>query len=705
MKYDKEFNFDNADLLNSALGKNLVNAALIVKEFELDDIKMADKKATKKIIVVGDKNEKSSNALKFLKLLQEEAKKASGKNLMKKDVERIITEFKEKQQASLKQKATSAKTKIASSPEKAPVVYKTKMPDAVRKLFEKDRLLVEVVQRIFDVKVSTNDAHEILIKPATKAKGKGNSPDVNKRLTDQTKEVLDILLNDVAKNVELTKKSTVHACLYVTEHAENVATTRKFLIREIGQSAFDELTKDMPDNSPSRTALKKVIKFSTLQIEEQDVEFAEKFTKSKEIQSLFEERLKVTLKFKNGTNDKNLVIEKKANCKYDLGLSETVINYACGKYRTGDLSAIEPLFVENCISNVLNKRSVDFVPKEQQDTMNAKLRLQSYKLKTFNENGKNQTIFPKTESQCELYDAINGKPSKDFLKSYKGNPNKYVAAVGPAASGKTSWLIFNAVNAFKEGVIDHIILTRPMVAVGGQKQPALPGGVKEKTLPYLMPLYENMKKVMPESEFTKYFVDEVAPGTQVAGAAKEAVRKDRSIRIVDITTARGLTFENAILIIDEGQNLREEEVKLFGSRISDDSKMLISLDLEQIDLQHKLESGAIDTIVSLYEAKEKNKNEPFALVACKGNLRSPAITAFLNAFDNNKKDTTTPHADVRDKSMEQHYAVAKYMQEQRKMYTFQSNRWDENMIVRIISKTVEQVMERAQVTGRAPANN
>ena len=143
--------------------------------------------------------------------------------------------------------------------------------------------------------------------------------------------------------------------------------------------------------------------------------------------------------------------------------------------------------------------------------------------------------------------------------------------VGPAGTGKTYLAVAIAVNEFKAKKVEKIILTRPAVEAG-EKLGLLPGDLQEKVNPYLRPLYDALQEMFGADTFAKM----LERGT---------------IEIAPLAYMRGRTLSNAYVILDEAQNTTKEQIKMFLTRLGENSKMVITGDLTQIDLPKGLTSG------------------------------------------------------------------------------------------------------------------
>lgn len=154
------------------------------------------------------------------------------------------------------------------------------------------------------------------------------------------------------------------------------------------------------------------------------------------------------------------------------------------------------------------------------------------------------------------------------------NENDMIFAVGPAGTGKTYTAVALAVRALKNKEVKRIILTRPAVEAG-ENLGFLPGDLKEKLDPYLMPLYDALNDMI-HSEKLKYYLE------------------NNYIQIAPLAFMRGRTLDNAFVILDEAQNATQSQLKMFLTRMGRSAKFAITGDVTQIDLPQKQPSGLID---------------------------------------------------------------------------------------------------------------
>lgn len=149
--------------------------------------------------------------------------------------------------------------------------------------------------------------------------------------------------------------------------------------------------------------------------------------------------------------------------------------------------------------------------------------------------------------------------------------NDMVFAIGPAGTGKTYVAIALAVKALKEKAVKRIVLTRPAVEAG-EHLGFLPGDLKEKLAPYLQPLYDGLRDMVPSEKLKEYVEQDI-------------------IEIAPLAFMRGRTLDRAFVILDEAQNTTTAQMKLFLTRMGRAAKFMITGDKTQIDLPKNQHSG------------------------------------------------------------------------------------------------------------------
>jgi len=166
------------------------------------------------------------------------------------------------------------------------------------------------------------------------------------------------------------------------------------------------------------------------------------------------------------------------------------------------------------------------------------------------------------------------KGQKKYLKAILDND--IVFAVGPAGTGKTYQAVASAVASLKNKEVDKIVITRPAVEAG-ERLGFLPGDLKEKIDPYLTPLYDALRFMLPSDKLRLFL-------------------ESRVIEIAPLAYMRGRTLHNAFMILDEAQNATKMQMKMFLTRLGVTSKAIITGDITQIDLPPSDKSGLIDAI-------------------------------------------------------------------------------------------------------------
>ena len=161
--------------------------------------------------------------------------------------------------------------------------------------------------------------------------------------------------------------------------------------------------------------------------------------------------------------------------------------------------------------------------------------------------------------------------------------NDLVFAVGPAGTGKTYTGVAMAVKALKNKEVKRIVLTRPAVEAG-ENLGFLPGDLKEKLDPYMQPLYDALRDMIPTEKLSSY----IEKGT---------------IQIAPMAFMRGRTLDDAFVILDEAQNTTHNQMKMFLTRMGKNTKFVITGDPGQIDLPRRVISGLKEALLILSDVK------------------------------------------------------------------------------------------------------
>ena len=209
-------------------------------------------------------------------------------------------------------------------------------------------------------------------------------------------------------------------------------------------------------------------------------------------------------------------------------------------------------------------------------------------------------ITPRTLNQRKLVESI--------LK------NDMVFAVGPAGTGKTYTAVAMAVRALKNKEIRRIILTRPAVEAG-ENLGFLPGDLKDKLDPYLMPLYDALRDMIPSEKLADFIENGI-------------------IEIAPLAFMRGRTLDKAFVILDEAQNATESQIKMFLTRMGRTAKFVITGDMTQVDLPHRQKSGLVYAIRIIRDIEgigviELNQNDV---------IRHRLVRQIIAAFEDNTRN-------------------------------------------------------------------
>jgi phosphate starvation-inducible PhoH-like protein len=168
---------------------------------------------------------------------------------------------------------------------------------------------------------------------------------------------------------------------------------------------------------------------------------------------------------------------------------------------------------------------------------------------------------------------IKARTINQFRMVESVQKNDLVFVIGPAGTGKTYTAVALAVRALKNKEIKKIILTRPAVEAG-ENLGFLPGDMKEKLDPYLQPLYDALRDMIPPAKLKNYI-------------------EDGTIEIAPLAYMRGRTLDNAYAILDEAQNATENQLKMFLTRMGKTAKFFVTGDITQIDLPKSKSSGLL----------------------------------------------------------------------------------------------------------------
>ncbi|MFZ4463372.1 MAG: PhoH family protein [Bacteroidales bacterium] len=186
--------------------------------------------------------------------------------------------------------------------------------------------------------------------------------------------------------------------------------------------------------------------------------------------------------------------------------------------------------------------------------------------------------------------------------------NDMMFAIGPAGTGKTYTAVALAVRALKNRWVKRIVLTRPAVEAG-ENLGFLPGDLKDKLDPYLMPLYDALRDMLPPQKLLTYL-------------------EDGTIEVAPLAFMRGRTLDNAFAILDEAQNATRSQMKMFLTRMGKSAKFIVTGDITQIDLPAKQPSGLLQAMYVLKDVEGIS----FIYLDDKDVVRHKLVTKIIQAY-------------------------------------------------------------------------
>ncbi len=214
--------------------------------------------------------------------------------------------------------------------------------------------------------------------------------------------------------------------------------------------------------------------------------------------------------------------------------------------------------------------------------------------------GSTRKIYPKTKNQADLV--------KAFRQS------DLVFAEGPAGSGKTFLAVAEALRLVLTKKVNSILLTRPVVEAG-ESLGFLPGALEDKINPYLRPLYDSMNACLPREIVHK-------------------LTENGIIEIAPLAYMRGRTLNNCAVILDEAQNTTVEQMKMFLTRMGENSKVFVTGDTTQVDLPKRIPSGLIGAMRILGDIPEIS----MVRLSADDVVRSSLVRKIVQAFSQEVKD-------------------------------------------------------------------
>lgn len=212
-------------------------------------------------------------------------------------------------------------------------------------------------------------------------------------------------------------------------------------------------------------------------------------------------------------------------------------------------------------------------------------------------NGKS-SVRPRTDGQARYVHAM-----KD---------NDVTFCIGPAGTGKTYLAVGMAVNQLRQGIAKKIVLVRPAVEAG-ERLGFLPGDIAAKINPYLRPLFDALNDMMDNEQVKRYMDNDI-------------------IEMAPLAFMRGRTLNQAVIILDEGQNTTVPQMKMFLTRMGNGSKIIVTGDVTQVDLPRQTRNGLMDAVHRLRDLK----GIATIYLTPQDIVRHPLVQQIVAAYDDDK---------------------------------------------------------------------
>ena len=257
--------------------------------------------------------------------------------------------------------------------------------------------------------------------------------------------------------------------------------------------------------------------------------------------------------------------------------------------------AIKFLVNKYLLTNVIEKGDIMLAVNKNMENKKSNIKSFQQLIKT-----PRKSVIARSEKQSE------------YIKALK--ENEIIMSLGPAGTGKSFLAVSIAITLLLEKKVERVILSRPAVEAG-EKLGFLPGDMKEKVDPYLRPLYDALYELFGPDKIDK----KIETG---------------EIEIAPLAFMRGRTLKNCFAILDEAQNATETQIKMFLTRIGENSKLVVNGDPSQIDLMNKSHSGLIKSRNILKDIKEIKIIE----FDHKDVVRNPLVSKIIRAYQNKNVD-------------------------------------------------------------------
>jgi len=275
---------------------------------------------------------------------------------------------------------------------------------------------------------------------------------------------------------------------------------------------------------------------------------------------------------------------------------------------------------DNFIFAMGNKETLDVLKQKLDDISDYITKHNSIEIKQLESllklknDSEKQLVF----DQDIIVKGVNGKSIKakttNLKKLVKAAEKKdMVFAIGPAGTGKTYTSVALAVKALRDKEVKRIILTRPAVEAG-ESLGFLPGDLKEKLDPYMQPLYDALRDMIPHEKLEGYM-------------------EKRIIEVAPLAFMRGRTLDEAFVILDEAQNTTRSQMKMFLTRMGMNAKFIITGDPSQIDLPKNQQSGLKESMTILKDVEEIG----FVHLTEEDVVRHPVVKKIIMAYNSIEK--------------------------------------------------------------------
>ena len=271
---------------------------------------------------------------------------------------------------------------------------------------------------------------------------------------------------------------------------------------------------------------------------------------------------------------------------------------------------------DNFVFAMGNRETLDLLKKKLDDVSDYISKHNSLEIKQLEsllklkDDSEKQLVF----DQDIIVKGVNGKVIKakttNLKKLVKVSEKKdMVFAIGPAGTGKTYTSVALAVRALRDKEVKRIILTRPAVEAG-ESLGFLPGDLKEKLDPYMQPLYDALRDMIPHEKLEGYM-------------------EKRIIEVAPLAFMRGRTLDEAFVILDEAQNTIHSQMKMFLTRMGMNAKFIITGDPSQVDLPKNQQSGLKESMTILKDVEEIG----FVHLSEEDVVRHPVVKKIIMAYN------------------------------------------------------------------------